>query len=382
MTTVCPVCGNSPLHDVENRLTGSVTSDHRYLPLVLPYRSCRSCGYLFRDPDDRIDRQDYYSSEYALMLGSDDAERMIFDDADVPYSEYLVSFLSGFLTDKPGASCLDIGAGKGGFAAALHREFPQMVISAVEPSRSCEILRKRGFLHRCIHGYFTPDAFTGERFDCITMIEVLEHVPDPKRFLSNVTGLMRDNAVLMVSVPNVENDKYDFLSPDHFSRFIPGSILNLFRVSGLEVVKASIPPASASMIFVLRKGHAEGIVKCNTESAVSSALELIDDAVSDADELRGIRLAVYGQGLILTYLVGQCAIREQDIACVIDDNRLFQGKRWNGSVEIVGLTKFIESRPDVREVFLAMNECYHAQVRAKLPDRCRVRGTRREKGAS
>ncbi len=61
-----------------------------------------------------------------------------------------------------------------------------------------------------IEGDFVSHPFGNERFDTIVMGEVLEHLVSPERFISKAKELLRDNGVLIVTVPFGINDH-----PDH-----------------------------------------------------------------------------------------------------------------------------------------------------------------------
>lgn len=65
-----------------------------------------------------------------------------------------------------------------------------------------------------------------ERFDVITLFEVLEHLPDPKTFLGVVTKLLKDRGVLILSTPNNNmcwRPALDY-PPHHLSRFTTKSL--------------------------------------------------------------------------------------------------------------------------------------------------------------
>jgi 2-polyprenyl-6-hydroxyphenyl methylase / 3-demethylubiquinone-9 3-methyltransferase len=46
------------------------------------------------------------------------------------------------------------------------------------------------------------DAVSGERFDLITCLEVIEHVADPPRFIAGLAGLLAPGGLLILSTPN------------------------------------------------------------------------------------------------------------------------------------------------------------------------------------
>lgn len=375
MTTyACPLCLTTAATEIASSLTGSVTSDYRYCDFALTYKHCAHCGYIYRDRDDRIDNAGYYENDYELSLDTEESERMIFDGEGSTYSDYLVSFFAEFVHKPQEKTCLDIGAGKGNFVSSLHRLFPEMGISAIEPSKSYQVLQNKKYLRQVYNTFFYARDFPGERFDYINMSEVLEHVLDPLQFLKEVKNIMGDDGLLMISVPNVENDRYDFLSPDHISRFTPASLNNLVNVTGFEVVRSNALHRSASMLFVFKKAPTRPVNKNHSSDIIKAALTLIEHAIADAKSINSEKVAFYGQGLIIAFLLGQGIVSPGNIACIIDDNRMYQGGKWKGSIDIVSLDVFLARRKDVRNIFLAMNECYHEQVIARIPNGFRIFG--------
>ena len=66
----------------------------------------------------------------------------------------------------------------------------------------------------------------GKHFDVITLFEVLELFPDTKTFLGNVTNLLNDDSVLILSTPNNKmcwRPAFDY-PPHHLSRFTTKSL--------------------------------------------------------------------------------------------------------------------------------------------------------------
>lgn len=66
----------------------------------------------------------------------------------------------------------------------------------------------------------------GKQFDVITLFEVLEHLPDAKTFLGDVTKLLKDGGVLILSTPNNKMCWRPVLDypPHHLSRFTTKSL--------------------------------------------------------------------------------------------------------------------------------------------------------------
>jgi len=374
----CPLCASGEVKIIDTSLSGSVTSDFRYLDHVFEYMHCENCGYIFREQNKEIDNKEYYTHGYELQIHTDKTERMIFEIEAAGYADYLADYFSEHLENSRAKTFLDIGAGKGSLVESVHNSFPDLSIFAVEPSRAFNNLKEKKFLMDCYNSFFCSADFDGKFFDYITLIEVLEHVLSPRKFLKDIKNIMREDSLLMISVPNVSNDKYDFLSPDHISRFTAESATNLFKTAGFEIVKSNIFQNSATMLFIVKKGKtAGGLKRANSSAIIKSALDLIYGAIEDAKKIASEKTAMYGQGLILDYLIGQKIIKLDNIVCIIDDNETFKNKKWKGVVGIVSLNIFLDGYRNVPNIFLAMNECYHSRVMDRIPDNYKIWGVRR-----
>jgi 2-polyprenyl-3-methyl-5-hydroxy-6-metoxy-1,4-benzoquinol methylase len=99
-----------------------------------------------------------------------------------------------------GAMVLDLGAGEGAFSRRLmDREFNIKAVE-LEPSRfqlpiSCYDIDLNSDFHDKL----------GERFDLIVAIEIIEHLQNPRHFISECLGLLKENGYLLVTSPNLES---------------------------------------------------------------------------------------------------------------------------------------------------------------------------------
>ncbi|QFY88981.2 class I SAM-dependent methyltransferase [Magnetovirga frankeli] len=95
---------------------------------------------------------------------------------------------------------LDVGGGQGGFAAAFMQQ-RQGKASLVEMNEDASgIARQKGI--DVIHQPFAS-LQPGVDYDCISFLDVLEHMPDPDQVLGKAHGLLRPGGYLLLSVPNI-----------------------------------------------------------------------------------------------------------------------------------------------------------------------------------
>ena len=143
----------------------------------------------------------------------------------------------GILRGLQPANLLDIGSGRGAFLWPLLDAFPGLEITA------CDMLDYRvSDIQAVADGGFSnlqarlEDAtrlpFADESFDVVTMLEVLEHIPDAQRALSEIVRVAQRTVI--VSVPSQPDD-----NPEHIHLFKPADLERMFKYAGIHRVNIS-----------------------------------------------------------------------------------------------------------------------------------------------
>lgn len=101
-----------------------------------------------------------------------------------------------------GDSLLDMPCGDGFLTAIMAKRFKRVV--GVDASGRHLALAKGVLPNAQLHEALIEDFETSERFDTITMINVLEHVRDPIRILQKAASLLSEDGILLVHVPNAK----------------------------------------------------------------------------------------------------------------------------------------------------------------------------------
>ena len=79
---------------------------------------------------------------------------------------------------------------------------------------------------------------SGEKFDVITLFEVIEHLPNARKFLCDVTKLLADKGILILSTPNKNmcwRPALDF-PPHHLSRYTIKALEGYVSQLGLKTL--------------------------------------------------------------------------------------------------------------------------------------------------
>jgi SAM-dependent methyltransferase len=173
----CNLCGSSEIEDV--------------YPSAW-VRRCQACGYTFRSPRPKAEAiARFYSSEgkYRHWLAALDGR--------YPCWRYRLRRLRRFVRS---GRLLDVGAGIGEF---LHHAGKYFDVIGAEVSNEAIRLARVHFGVEILKGTLGELPNLPRRgFDVVSLVHVLEHVPDPAGTIARCAELLRPGGWLLVAVPN------------------------------------------------------------------------------------------------------------------------------------------------------------------------------------
>lgn len=219
----------------------AIVKEHRY-------------GYLRLDPipsPEEVDR--FYREEfYASYKNFNDSSLEVQMEDQSFYSsrwESIVKRIELHFGRRKGLSLLDIGAGYG--QALLYFRNAGMNVAGIEPTtEGVEYARSQGLTmyHTGIEDF---DCIGDERFDVVTIINVLEHLRDPVQILENVRKkLLKKGGLIVLDIPNDFNDfqlvadaesdlgKWWIVPPVHINYFSATSLKRTLTETGYSVIAA------------------------------------------------------------------------------------------------------------------------------------------------
>jgi 2-polyprenyl-3-methyl-5-hydroxy-6-metoxy-1,4-benzoquinol methylase len=187
---------NGPTRLVDKISTARVIEEyHRQLKIDvssyfsnLPFISIHECietGYRFYYPLTLAGRADLYEQ---------------LESSEWTHKENKWEFLAALAHIEKNAKILDVGCGEGAFIQLCkNRETPAAGLElnplaasiARSKGRDVRVERLDDHARSNIAGY-----------DAVTSFQVLEHISNPKDFLSSCAALLRDGGILVIGVPN------------------------------------------------------------------------------------------------------------------------------------------------------------------------------------
>lgn len=189
-TVPCPVCQSK-----EFSLYEKFGSDLQYT-----YVLCKNCGMVYQSPRPKYD-QDFIDAAYAEYYQF--AENLQLNDlTDVRESsvqmfkkeiEHVIQY------DKKRTAVLDIGSGMGTFLYAAKPYYPIAIGLDVSEQMASFVEKNLGL--KVFVQQFENFVYP-VKFSLIHMSHVLEHVPDPNKWLLKAKTMLAEDGVLVINVPN------------------------------------------------------------------------------------------------------------------------------------------------------------------------------------
>lgn len=133
------------------------------------------------------------------------------------------------------STVLDVGCGDGLFFDALGRLRGVTLVEGVEPAAA--LVSPDGPHRERIHVVPFDERFdTGRRYSLITMLDVLEHLPDPVAALRHALHLLEPDGVFLATVPAFMSlwTRHDALN-HHYTRYTTDSFGALADAAGLRI---------------------------------------------------------------------------------------------------------------------------------------------------
>jgi 2-polyprenyl-3-methyl-5-hydroxy-6-metoxy-1,4-benzoquinol methylase len=253
----CPLCSTTEVTwHAEARDIEYCTSDDTF-----DFHYCDNCAVLFIDPMLSDKLNEIYPSNYYSFA---ETRRNL----AVTIKEWLDKRrFRRVLKPIPGddLAVLDVGGGTGWLAELVKQSDPRFKRTCVVDIDAESGERAIASGHTYLHARF-EHVETAERFDLILMLNLIEHVPDPRAVLKKARSLLTKGGRVLIKTPNFDaldarlfrhRSWAGYHTPRHFVLFKRDSLERLCRECGFHIAEFSYtqgaPFWSVSILEELRR---------------------------------------------------------------------------------------------------------------------------------
>jgi len=274
----CPACGSKrgrkrgPKHNFEMMIT------------------CEACGTLYveRLPDvaEAMDYDAYYTHEN-LSVSEFIHQRV----------EEIVAGFSGYRKEN---RLLEIGFGSGVMLRAAASA--GWAAEGVEISRTAtEHVRAEGFKVFC--GDLVDAQCASGYFDVVIASELLEHVEDPGRVVTEIARILRPGGLLWATTPNIGGLSARMLglnwttvSPDHLHLFSRKGISRLLHRSGFQRIRLDTQGVNPFELWQALF-HRDEFLQADTDAAITERVNSgsnLNEALAKSGPRRAVKKLANG----------------------------------------------------------------------------------------
>ncbi len=165
---------------------------------------------------------------------------------------------------EPG-SIVDIGCASGTFLRQMADH--GWTVYGVEPAASQYARAKLAFPEEGrIQQTVLEEAVLPDDVDAVTIWDVLEHVPEPEKFLQRCSSLLRQGGLLALNVPRMDSfaarvlhARWPLMLAEHLNYFTADGLRELGKRAGLKLISTGSRPATFSMDYICYRLSQHGV---------------------------------------------------------------------------------------------------------------------------
>ena len=217
---------------------------------------------------------------------------------------------------------LDVGSGNGAFLKAFSGVLKNWDLYAwdVHDGRKEEICK----IHGVKDFFATSLSEIKIKFDFISLIHSFEHMNQPVQILKDLKTLLKKDGLLLIQVPNIDENVFDGLIYDHVSHFTPAT---LAKTVGTVFDPVIFPDKQVNkeitLLAKLAETHSVSPHKPLKQEGSSSAnLKNLNKLIQDVDKINK-PTAVFGTAYIGAFIGN---LLGENLAFFVDEDENRKGK--------------------------------------------------------
>jgi SAM-dependent methyltransferase len=224
-------------------LCGGFTRRVLFEAFGYPVVQCGTCALVSTARTARVrDAANFYCDQYFSAAPAYAAS--LLDKAGVGDGDDRIRVrVAARLAHRRAGTVLDIGCASGSLLAAFRKA--GWSCRGIEPCREMAAAARRTAGCEVVEGTLETSALPASSCDVVTALHVLEHSPEPRRFLECCRRVLRAEGVLLLEVPDfgsrcaeTQRESWRPLYPDtHCYHFTRATLTRLLESCGFSVVR-------------------------------------------------------------------------------------------------------------------------------------------------
>lgn len=328
----CHHCKSSIDNDSQRPISYCVASDCQPVLADLVLACCPSCGLTQKSTDDAWQKTcgEIYT-HYKIYQQGAGAEQKVKDKVTGTFltrSDLITGYLTKSLEFSSNGKIADIGCGTGVFLKAFHRAHPDWLLYGSEINSAMRddiesISPAASFLEG-------NELFeTSDRYDVMTLIHCLEHVPDPKAFLERLRALLEPGGSLFIQVPDTEINPFDLMVADHASHFSKSILQQIVADAGFDIVQCGNILLGKEITLLARPSQQQTITTQQArEPFLSSHLRWLETLRNDCNtKLQSGPLGLFGSSIAASWIA---SLYSGHILFFVDEDEIRSGRTHMG----------------------------------------------------
>ncbi len=241
----CPNCNGNKYSVFKNPKFNTISKDQLLTifkassdsGLISRVVSCDNCNLKFINPRlDAEDIEDSYSNSLDETFSSQNLYRI------ETFKDTLIKLVkSKIINTEKHKKILDIGCASGSFLVACKELGFQP--TGIEPNKKLVEYGKENYKVDIKQGILNSDSFKNEKFDIITLWDVIEHLSNPSQTINIAKDLLNKEGLLIVNYPDSDTsvakllgNKWPFWLDVHLIYFSKLTMKNFLMKRGFKVI--------------------------------------------------------------------------------------------------------------------------------------------------
>lgn len=367
--TACRVCGETIPTPAYDAPAPALTSIMTLLDVPTRVFVCDGCGHA--QCDDIPDIQAFYDTTYRISLSSADHDQVfsVAPDGAVLFRTDHQTDIALKLLDLPQeARVLDYGAAKADTLRKMVERRADIAPHVFDVSADYRTAWLGWVPEEAQATYTVPKAWLGQ-FDVVMSHFVIEHVPDPVGFLSDIAALLKSDGQALLSLPDVAANPGDMVVADHLNHFSETSLERALARAGLKLVALDRASFSGAFFVVAKCASPPAIAPGSAKNDAARAREICTSwelATERLDQVAkdnaGKTCAIYGAGFYGSWIMSRVGTM-LDVSAFLDRNPHLVGGEHFGKPVL----KPEDIPADVEVLFIGLNPLKAREAIAAQP---------------